>query len=93
LKATVDPAGAAFRSSWGRGFRCLGPIALATAGVVAAVFAGPLGQSGWVFWGGLAILALGIVAVTVTRSRRPFPALAVATAFFAIAWLASLPRT
>jgi 4-hydroxybenzoate polyprenyltransferase len=73
--------------------RWFGPIGLATAGVIAALVAGPLGQGGWVFWGGLAVLAVGIVAVTVTRSRRPFPALAVATAFFAIAWLASLPRT
>ncbi|MGA8635371.1 MAG: hypothetical protein WB805_10990, partial [Candidatus Dormiibacterota bacterium] len=59
----------------------------------AAFVAGPLGQGGWVFWGGLGILALAVVAVMITRSRRPFPALAVATAFFAIAWLASLPRT
>ena len=70
-----------------------GPIALAAAGVTAALVAAPLGQGGWVFWGGLAILAMSVVAVTVTRSRRPFPALAVATAFFAITWLASLPRT
>jgi len=34
-----------------------------------------------------------VVAVVVTRSQRPFPPLAVATAVFAIAWLASLPRT
>jgi 4-hydroxybenzoate polyprenyltransferase len=69
-----------------------GPITLVVAGLIAALVAGPLGQGGWVFWGGLAVLALGVVTVTVSRSRRPFPALAVATAFFAIAWLASLPR-
>ena len=70
-----------------------GPITLAVAGVTAALIAGTLGQGGWLFWGGLAVLAAGVVAVTVSRSRRPFPALAVATAVFAIAWLASLPRT
>ena len=90
----VDPAGGVLPviagdrvSQWG------GPIALAVAGVTAALVAAPLGQGGWVFWSGLAVLAATVAAVTVTRSRRPFPALALATAFFAIAWLASLPRT
>jgi 4-hydroxybenzoate polyprenyltransferase len=73
--------------------RWAGPITLAVVGLTAGLVAGPLGQDGWLFWGGLAILALGVAMVTVSRSRRPFPVLAVATAFFAIAWLASLPRT
>jgi 4-hydroxybenzoate polyprenyltransferase len=69
-----------------------GPASIAAAGVIAVLFAGPLGQAGLVFFAGAAVLAVGVIAVTVTRSRRPFPILAVATAVFAVTWLASLPR-
>ena len=70
-----------------------GPLALGTAALLAVVLAVPLGQAGPLFFSGAAVLALCVVAVVVTRARRPFPVLAVATALFAIAWLASLPRT
>lgn len=73
--------------------RLAGPVSIAAAGVIALVFAGPLGQAGVQFFGGLAVLGLGVAAVVVTRSPRPFPMMAVATAVFAIAWLASLPHT
>lgn len=75
------------RSQWA------GPAALVAAGVLALVLAGPLGQSGLVFFGGVAVLGVGVGAVVITRSARPFPVLAVATAVFAVTWLASLPRT
>ena len=73
--------------------RWAGPVALAVAGVLAVLVAGPLGQAGAVFFSGVGVLAIGVFAVVATRSRRPFPTLAVTTAVFAIAWLASLPRT
>jgi 4-hydroxybenzoate polyprenyltransferase len=76
-----------------KGSQLAGPLVLAAAGVLAVVLAGPLGQVGVVFVAGVAVLVIGLVAVSATRSHRPFPILAVATAFFAIAWLASLPRT
>jgi protoheme IX farnesyltransferase len=69
-----------------------GPASVAVAGVLAVVFAEPLGQAGFVFFAGVAVLAVGVIAVMITRSPRPFPILAVATAAFAITWLASLPR-
>ena len=75
------------------GSRSAGPIALASAGVLAVLVAVPLGQYGPVFFIGLGVLAVGVVAVVATRTPRPFPVLAVSTAIFAIAWLASLPRT
>lgn len=71
----------------------VGPGALAVAGVLAALLAGPLGQAGPSFFAGLGVLGVGVAVVVVTRTRRPFPMLAVSTAVFAIAWLASLPRT
>ena len=71
----------------------VGPGALAVAGVLAALLAGPLGQAGPSFFAGLAVLGAGVAVVAVTRSRRPFPILALTTAVFAIAWLASLRRT
>lgn len=73
--------------------RWAGPSFLAAAGVLAVAAAGPLGQVGWVFVGGVAVLGLGLVTVVFRRSPRPFPILAVSTAIFAIAWLASLPGT
>lgn len=75
------------RSSWA------GPISVAAAGLLAVLAAGPLGQAGFVFLAGVAVLALGLIAVVISRATRPFPILAVATAVFAISWLASLPRT
>jgi hypothetical protein len=45
-----------------------------------------------VFSAGVVVLAVGVLAVTVVRSARPFPILAVATAVFAVTWLASLPH-
>ncbi|HVC41957.1 MAG TPA: UbiA family prenyltransferase [Candidatus Saccharimonadales bacterium] len=75
------------RSAWA------GPLTLAAAGVLAIMLAGPLAQAGLLFAGGVAMLGVGVVAVLMTRTTRPFPVLAVATAIFAVAWLASLPRT
>lgn len=69
-----------------------GPVFLAVAGVLAIVLAGPLGQAGFVLFGGVAVLGAGVVVVLVTRSPRPFPILALTSAVFAITWLASLPR-
>jgi 4-hydroxybenzoate polyprenyltransferase len=74
-----------------RAARWVGPAALATAGLLALVLAIPLGQTGPLLFGGIAVLALGLVAVAVTRPPRPFPILAAASAVFAIAWLGSLP--
>jgi 4-hydroxybenzoate polyprenyltransferase len=76
-----------------KGSEVAGPLFLAAAGALALVLAGPLGQAGPLFFVGVAVLVIGLVAVTATPARRPFPILAVATAFFAIAWLASLPRS
>jgi 4-hydroxybenzoate polyprenyltransferase len=73
--------------------RWAGPVALAVAGTLAIVLAGPLGQAGVALFVGVGALGAGVLAVVVTRSARPFPILAVATAVFAVAWLASLPRT
>lgn len=72
-------------SRWG------GPAALGAVVVLSLALAGPLGQWGLVLFGGVAMLALGLLLVIVSRSARPFPILAVATAVFAVAWLASLP--
>ena len=69
-----------------------GPASVAAAGVLAVLFAGVLGQAGVVLSVGVAVLAVGVVAVMVIRSARPFPILALATAVFAVAWLASLPH-
>ncbi|HVC03459.1 MAG TPA: UbiA family prenyltransferase [Candidatus Acidoferrales bacterium] len=71
--------------------RWAAPCAVAVAGVLAAAIAGPLHQAGWLFFAGVAALGCGVLAVAVTRARRPFAILAVATAIFAIAWLGSLP--
>lgn len=76
-----------------RGSQWAGPISLAAAGVLAAVLAGPLGQAGLVLSCGVAVLVVGVLSVAATRSRTPFPILAVTTAVFAVSWLASLPRT
>jgi 4-hydroxybenzoate polyprenyltransferase len=73
--------------------RWAGPVAVAVAGVLAAALAGPLGQAGALFVAGIAVLGCGVVAVIVTRARRPFPILALATAVFAITWLGSLPSS
>jgi 4-hydroxybenzoate polyprenyltransferase len=70
----------------------VGPGALAAAGLLATLLAGPLGQAGPGFIAGVVVLGAGVGAAVVTRTRRPFPILAVSTAVFAIAWLASLPR-
>ena len=76
-----------------KGSQLAGPLFLAAAGVLAVALAGPLEQAGLVFIAGVAVFVIGLLAVIATRSRTPFPVLAVATAFFALAWLASLPRT
>jgi 4-hydroxybenzoate polyprenyltransferase len=68
-------------------------IALGAAGVLSLVLAGPLSQASVVFFIGVAVLGCALIAVAVTQSTRPFPILALATAVFAVAWLASLPRT
>ena len=74
-------------SRWG------GPAALVAAVVLALALAGPLGQAGWVWFGGVSVLALGLVAVTASRSRRPFSILAVATSARASAALAPVTST
>jgi len=70
-----------------------GPAALVLAGVVAWAAAVPLGQAVPVLLAGTAVLGVGVVLVVATRAPRPFPILAVATAVFAVAWLASLPAS
>lgn len=71
--------------------RWAGPAALAAAAVLALALAVPLGQTGPFLFAGAGVLALAVAVVAVTRSQRPFPVLAVATAVFAVAWLGSLP--
>ena len=70
-----------------------GPSALVLAGVVAWAAAVPLEQSLLVLLAGTVVLGLGVVVVIAARAARPFPILAVATAVFAVAWLASLPAS
>jgi 4-hydroxybenzoate polyprenyltransferase len=67
------------------------PATLAAAALLAVVLAAPTGQALLVVLGGAIVLAAGVVAAVVGRSARPFPLLAVATAVFSVAWLASLP--
>ncbi len=71
--------------------RWAGPAALALAGLLSVVLAIPTGQRLIVVVGAAVVLAAGVVVALVSRSARPFPVLAVATAVFAVAWLASLP--
>ncbi|MGA7989384.1 MAG: UbiA family prenyltransferase [Candidatus Dormiibacterota bacterium] len=71
--------------------RWAGPAALGAAGVLALALAGSLHQAGVLFLAGMAVFGCGILAAVVTRPQRPFPILAVATAVFAVTWLASLP--
>jgi 4-hydroxybenzoate polyprenyltransferase len=73
--------------------RWAGPVSIATAGLLAAALAAPLGQAGFVFFTGIAVLGIGVAGVALMRVARPFPILSVTVAIFAIAWLASLPRT
>ena len=61
------------------------------AGVLAVALAAPLHQAGVLFFAGIAVFVCGVLATVATRTGRPFPILAVATAVFAITWLASLP--
>jgi 4-hydroxybenzoate polyprenyltransferase len=67
------------------------PASLIGAGVLAVALAGPLHQAGVAFSVGVAVLACGVLLVVVSRTARPFPILALATAVFAVTWLASLP--
>jgi heme o synthase len=71
--------------------RWAAPVALVGAGVLAVALSGLLHQAGVVFFVGVAVLAVGVLIVSMTRTSRPFPILAVATAVFAVTWLASLP--
>jgi 4-hydroxybenzoate polyprenyltransferase len=71
--------------------RWTGPAALVAAGVLALALAGPLHQAGVLFFAGIAVFGCGVLAAVATRSMRPFPILAVATAVFAVTWLGSLP--
>ena len=70
-----------------------GPAALVLAGVVAWVAAAPLGRRCSHCWRGRWCWDCGVAVVIATRAARPFPILAVATAVFAVAWLASLPAS
>jgi 4-hydroxybenzoate polyprenyltransferase len=71
--------------------RWAGPAALAAAATLAALLAAPIGQGLLVALGGCAVMGIAVLVVIISRSSRPFPILAVATAVFAVAWLASLP--
>ncbi|HEY6468377.1 MAG TPA: UbiA family prenyltransferase [Candidatus Dormibacteraeota bacterium] len=71
--------------------RWAAPAGLIGALVLAVALAEPLHQAGVVFFVGVAVLAVGVLIVSMTRMARPFPVLALATAVFAVAWLASLP--
>jgi 4-hydroxybenzoate polyprenyltransferase len=74
-----------------RAARWTGPAALVAAGVLALALAAPLHQAGVLFFGGIAVFVCGVLATIATRTRRPFPTFAIATAVFAITWLGSLP--
>jgi 4-hydroxybenzoate polyprenyltransferase len=71
--------------------RWAAPAALGAAGVLALIIALPVGQAGASFLVGTAVLGCGVIVVLVSRPSRPFPILAIATAVFAVTWLASLP--
>jgi 4-hydroxybenzoate polyprenyltransferase len=72
--------------------RRLAVAGLAATGVLATATAFPLGQAGvWLLIAD-GVLLLALLATTVVRPRRPFPMLAVATAVFAVGWLATLPH-
>ncbi len=71
--------------------RWAAPAALIGAGVLAVALAEPLHQAVAMFFAGVAVLACGVLFVLITRTARPFPILALATAVFAVTWLASLP--
>jgi 4-hydroxybenzoate polyprenyltransferase len=65
--------------------------ALGLAGVLALSLIGVLGQAGTWLPLGAAVLGLALLIEGIRRPARPFQLLAVATAVFAITWLASLP--
>lgn len=71
--------------------RWVGPATLAFVAILAAALAVPLRQDVMLVSLGAAGLVVGVAVVVVGRSARPFPTLAVATAVFAVTWLASLP--
>jgi 4-hydroxybenzoate polyprenyltransferase len=73
------------RSSW------LMLASLGLADVLAVALSGVLGQAGVWLPAAAVLLAGALVAVGISRPARPFPPLAVATAIFAVAWLATLP--
>jgi len=64
---------------------------LAVAGCLAVALYVPLGQRGVWVPVAAALLAGCLVAVVAAAVERPFPLLAVGTAVFSVAWLASLP--
>jgi 4-hydroxybenzoate polyprenyltransferase len=65
--------------------------ALALAAALALSLVGVLGQAGAWLPAGAGVLGIALLIVGFRRPARPFPPLAVATAVFAVAWLASLP--
>jgi len=71
--------------------RWAGPAVLVLAGLVALGLATQLGQAWPPLLVGAAVLGCGVLAAAVTRSPRPFPVLAAASAVFAVTWLGSLP--
>jgi 4-hydroxybenzoate polyprenyltransferase len=71
--------------------RRLALAGIAAAGFLALAAAWPLGQAGVWLPMAVGLLSVALVAVLVVRPRRPFPVLAVATAIFAVSWLATLP--
>jgi 4-hydroxybenzoate polyprenyltransferase len=64
-------------------------VTIGVAAVLAIVFATPDAQNVWVLRAAGGVLLAALAAVLAVRMTRPFPILAVATAIFAIAWLAT----
>jgi 4-hydroxybenzoate polyprenyltransferase len=62
---------------------------IGVAAVLAIVFAAPDAQSAWVLRAAGGVLLVALAAVLAFRITRPFPILAITTAIFAIAWLAT----
>lgn len=73
-----------------RGSRAVAIGGLAVAGCLALALYVPLGQSGVWVPATAGVLAACLVTVSATRMVRAFPLLAVGTAIFSVAWLASL---
>jgi len=69
--------------------RQLAVVSIGVAEVLAIVFAPPSAHADWVLPAAGGVLLVALVAVLAARISRPFPILALATAVFAIAWVAT----